>query len=475
MDGRQFDELTRVLVTLPSRREVLRLLAAGAAGSLLAAFGRTSAAAKDKEKDKDKDKPSDGTCKDDRDCPADQYCFNPEVGCVPKCPLPCHAYDPGTGSCVDACPEDQFCDRLGGAGDEVGGCSPKCPQPCAPYDFETKACEDSCGSCLVCKQGICQNGCSGACEICDQATGQCRGCDGPCEYCDGGDCVGCDATCETCVEGTCRTTCQGGQTCCLGQCLPCCGLCDRTIGLCSGEPCGQPQEELGCCHGMCTNLTYDQANCGTCGNICSGVDGETCCNGQCVNTGSDPDNCGGCGQECLSADAQCCQGTCYAASALQTDSANCGTCGTACGEGEACCQSSCVDTTTDSSNCGACGNACGAGEICTDGSCEFICEPITCPEGQTLNPETCGCECSGFQTGCASNEICQDGQCEQQCLDTSGGGVHNGTFVACSDENGNFIGCFCNRCGTTCNHSGGYACCSDGCQYVVTTCEDMGH
>ncbi len=88
MDGRRFDELTRVLAASPLRREVLRLLAAGAAGSLLAAFGRAPAAAKEKEKDKDKDKPSDGTCKDDSDCPADEYCFNSEVGCLPKCPLP---------------------------------------------------------------------------------------------------------------------------------------------------------------------------------------------------------------------------------------------------------------------------------------------------------------------------------------------------------------------------------------------------
>ncbi len=135
MDGRRFDELTRVLAASPSRREVLRLLAAGAASSLLAAFGRAPAAAKEKEKDKDKDKPADGTCKDDSDCPADEYCFNSKVGCLPKCPLACHAYDPGTGGCVDACPEDQACDRLGGGGDEVGGCLPKCPQPCAPYDF----------------------------------------------------------------------------------------------------------------------------------------------------------------------------------------------------------------------------------------------------------------------------------------------------------------------------------------------------
>ena len=103
------------------------------------------------------------------------------------------------------------------------------------------------------------------------------------------------------------------------------------------------------------------------------------------------------------------------------------------------------------------------------------CDPISCPEGQTQNPETCACECSGFQDGCAPHEICQDGQCQQKCLDTSGGGVHNGTFVACSDENGAFIGCSCNTCGTTCRYSSGYACCSDGCQYVVTTCAGMGH
>ncbi len=330
------------------------------------------------------------------------------------------------------CPRGQWCT-------DDKGC---CPSNDVCHDVGMNYC---CGPCMSCAGGVCTPQCSTLCEEC--VNGQCK---------DNGRCVSCQGAqpgpagtfdvkpaqviqCGPCEE------CDPDQGCVPKAC-DLCAPCDATTGSCVPITCpaGQEPDPANNCACACAPVSCPEGqvqNPETCACECS--DGTMDCGGACIDT--------------------------------TTDLANCGTCGTACSEGETCCQGSCVDTTTDSTNCGTCGTACGVGETCTSGSCESDCEPITCPEGQTQNAETCQCECSGFQTGCDPNEICEDGTCVAVCLDTSGGGVHNGTFVACSDENGTFIGCFCNSCGTTCNHSGGYACCSDGCQYVVTTCEDMGH
>ena len=54
---------------------------------------------------------------------------------------------------------------------------------------------------------------------------------------------------------------------------------------------------------------------------------------------------------------------------MQTDEANCGTCGNVCAAGETCCSGVCRNTNTSASNCGSCGNACPAGYICEEGVC----------------------------------------------------------------------------------------------------------
>lgn len=56
----------------------------------------------------------------------------------------------------------------------------------------------------------------------------------------------------------------------------------------------------------CTDLKSDEANCGSCGNVCTigtfcfngtckCLEGETLCGGRCVDTSFDPNNCGKCG------------------------------------------------------------------------------------------------------------------------------------------------------------------------------------
>lgn len=51
------------------------------------------------------------------------------------------------------------------------------------------------------------------------------------------------------------------------------------------------------CGSSCVNLSTSAGNCGTCGNICSGLTPD-CCGGTCANYKSDVSNCGSCGHKC---------------------------------------------------------------------------------------------------------------------------------------------------------------------------------
>ncbi|OPX65392.1 MULTISPECIES: hypothetical protein [unclassified Methanoregula] len=51
------------------------------------------------------------------------------------------------------------------------------------------------------------------------------------------------------------------------------------------------------CGGTCVNTSTNNGNCGTCGNICSGLK-PTCCGGTCTSLKSDESNCGTCGHKC---------------------------------------------------------------------------------------------------------------------------------------------------------------------------------
>jgi hypothetical protein len=123
------------------------------------------------------------------------------------------------------------------------------------------------------------------------------------------------------------------------------------------------------CNGVCTNVSNDNANCGTCGKACA--TGEVCsqkacglsctggtsnCGGKCVDTKSDPANCGVCGSKCANGD------LCSA-----------GKCAKNCTGGTTLCNGTCIDTSSDDANCGACGTTCKAGEKCGGGKCASIC------------------------------------------------------------------------------------------------------
>jgi hypothetical protein len=128
----------------------------------------------------------------------------------------------------------------------------------------------------------------------------------------------------------------------------------------------------------CANTQNDNANCGSCGNVCG--NGLVCSNGVCSNACASVD--GGVETLCVPDG-----GSPYCAN-TQTDDANCGACGNACGNGFKCvggacsntCQfpyvscvvdggPMCVNTQSDANNCGSCNNACPNGQGCLAGVC----------------------------------------------------------------------------------------------------------
>jgi hypothetical protein len=81
--------------------------------------------------------------------------------------------------------------------------------------------------------------------------------------------------------------------------------------------------------------------------------GNLCCVGvlcgtSCTNLGGDNANCGSCGNVCAS-DQSCVGGVCQACSPV--------------------CAGMCTDLGSDHANCGACGNACAPGDACVSGAC----------------------------------------------------------------------------------------------------------
>lgn len=89
------------------------------------------------------------------------------------------------------------------------------------------------------------------------------------------------------------------------------------------------------CGAVCTNTSYDPANCGACGTTCA--DGQVCSSGKCSST--------------------CQPGLlfCTPQGALDDGGAK---------------ASRCVDAQSDEKNCGACNKACAAGELCAAGVCK---------------------------------------------------------------------------------------------------------
>src|SRR5262249_31179576 len=135
------------------------------------------------------------------------------------------------------------------------------------------------------------------------------------------------------------------------------------------------------CGGTCTNVLFDDANCGACGNACAASEKcflGTCgcsdpsqlyCDGQCIDGFDDPNNCGRCGNVCP-AGQDCIGGECQPPCDDPCHELVNNVCVLKDPSKDSVCNGACVDLNSDQNNCGACGNVCPAGQECVDGACK---------------------------------------------------------------------------------------------------------
>lgn len=161
--------------------------------------------------------------------------------------------------------------------------------------------------------------------------------------------------------------------------------------------------------------------------------------GACDCCSACPD-CGG------SADERCCNGTCHDACPegqhRDPETCECSACfgqedGTTCGTNEVCCQQGCFN------------NQCPSGKSFDYGSCGCVCDPVTCPDNQLQDPETC--ECIDFCSGTSCPEC-------QQCDQNSGACVPVADQTACGTDQVCCGGYCLDSCSGPLCPSGQYAC-----------------
>ncbi len=269
------------------------------------------------------------------------------------------------------------------------------------------------------------------------------------------------------------------------------------------------------CGGTCTRVAADNANCGSCGNVCPSGTGcavgrcdclapMLACDGLCIDPTADAEHCGTCENGCepteICSASECivmctaenhrvCVNTDAEGTRTQicadlfNDPMNCGTCNTRCGGGSTCingvcacpgggtaCSGTCVDTNTDPNNCGACLSSCGPGGTCVGGVCatcgpglELCGRPSRC-----INTETSTLHCGACGHACEGGQDCTDGACE--CM---------GSLVDCG------TGCLdlmsslahCGTCGTNCGAGGactaGVCTCASGFTMCGAECANL--
>jgi hypothetical protein len=440
MDGDRFDSLARLVAVSTSRRSLLGALTAGLAGALVGAV-RPAAAFPPASPSW----PTTNRCGRGRPCDydacAEQANFAHDLcvkdicadltdeplgkaPCLLSCAIARGAALKGCqqrGGCCGGlhCVDGICCEEANAA-----NCGGRCVDATCPGDlvFNRAACRCECppgtyacpsGAGATCFAVACPAG-----KTPDPATCQCK-----CPDCPGGktaDPTTCECRCPslTCPQGqtqdptTCECRCP--DACSPGQTQ------DPTTCACT---CGDVSCAGACCGGACIDLQTDDANCGRCGNACTGA--RTCRNGQCGCPPERPDLCNG---VCTN---------------FNYDRFACGGCGsvficpggffTACCPGKGIGTGLCTNPDIDALNCGACGRVCPPGQKCQNGrcacppgtrdchgQCKITCEPEeqpTCPAGGGCNhfppcsPSVAGCGCGTTTEGtgvCVPNPDCND-------------------------------------------------------------------
>jgi hypothetical protein len=371
MDKNRFDGLTRQLAQRENRRQALKTLLAGGAGTAAVVLTGGAADAKDK-----KIKPD---C-----CPTT----------APKlCNLTCTNIlddEQNCGACGTVCQSFQTCTNGVCTGVEPPECSTPIDCPAADNECKIAACDNgTCGFTFLaagtlvstqtaadCLKNVCDGSGevisalddsdtppSGACFIGTCTSGVpsqppvAAGTTCPGGFCDGsGNCVQCltPATCpgvdgdcqhRTCTSGTCgmefvpsHTGCPGGVCDGSGACVQCvseidCPVPENALATCNANTCGYTCDlGFGDCdddpsNGCETFLSGDTSNCGACGVVCdlphAGLmlcGGGTC---QVLTCEFGWGNCDGISSTGCETD-------------LRSDLDHCGTCGRACQGSEQC-------------------------------------------------------------------------------------------------------------------------------------------
>lgn len=238
-----------------------------------------------------------------------------------------------------------------------------------------------------------------------------------------------------------------------------------------------------------TDVAWDAANCGTCGQACPpGVrcfegkcgcsSGKVDCNGTCVDVRQDPENCGACGTVCEEVPDPCDP---MPENVFYT--CNAGKCGQLVCLGRTadcnhdihlgCASDGCeTNLATDPNNCGGCGLACAPGQQCRDQGngpeCLYPCEQsgmAECVRGcrdLRHDPQNCGACGNVCPAGHAHQlSACKKGVCALDC--EPGFADCNGSpFDGCEVDLRAHPG-HCGACGNECNQTAGQPCIEGKC------------
>ena len=334
------------------------------------------------------------------------------------------------------------------------------------------------GACEACINNVCQ-GCKppAACLFVPTTSGRSRKCTClgvPYQDC-GQTCCDLRApACEHCVAGVCRPKCRSPKVC-RGELV---GLCECPEGQeeCA-DGCCKDCGELTLCGDSCVDTDADPANCGDCGNACSG--GKACLDGACACPSNSVECNARCCGPCLSCQSGACEpmscGLCRECTvSLAWPHGNCerieGCCLETCGTCYECRDGQCVRDRD------CCDPPCGACEACQDGACVRdpncclqTCDTChTCRDGECVRDPDCCLQTCGPCTSCQGGECrrvdcgdpcseCRDGQCVPKAC---------GECEACS--NGECRG-FCGSC-QTCENGACRNCSADETCHKGTCC-----